>query len=182
MSQNEVELKKGTFPAELSMLVPNTHTNLRGRLKWPSGVTSLTSPLHVRPRLWSCDLQVEITWCHTWHRMSLPRPDIVKQHSTHVQCWNRHAKRNSHSHSVSAHSHHLLPCGLASPPCQQSRRHLQADNICTAKRCSCCNVITFHRRSSWPLTQEPFAEFKLAGYYHFALKYNSSGLTTFALL
>ena len=40
------------------------------------------SPLHVWPDVWSGDLQVYKMCSHTWHRMSLLRPGVVKQHKS----------------------------------------------------------------------------------------------------
>ena len=38
------------------------------------------SPLYVWPDVWSGDLQVLKKYGHTWHRMSLLRPGVIKQH------------------------------------------------------------------------------------------------------
>ena len=39
------------------------------------------SPLYVWPDVWSADLHLFMKkYGHTWHRMSLLRPDVIKQH------------------------------------------------------------------------------------------------------
>ena len=38
------------------------------------------SPLYVWPNVWSGDLQFQKKYGHTWHRMSLLRPCVIKQH------------------------------------------------------------------------------------------------------
>ena len=40
------------------------------------------SPLYVWPDVWSADLQVYKKYGNTWHRMSLLRPGVIKQHKT----------------------------------------------------------------------------------------------------
>ena len=39
----------------------------------------VNSPLYVWPGIWYCDLQVWKKYGHTWHRMSLLRPRVIKQ-------------------------------------------------------------------------------------------------------
>ena len=57
-----------------------THTNPWGRLKWSYGIIRLTA-------YFMCGLMSDLVLCkfrkrygHTWHRMSLLGPDVIKQH------------------------------------------------------------------------------------------------------
>ena len=64
------------------------------------------SPLYVWPDVWSADLHLFIKkYGHTWHRMSLLRPDVIKQHKhahlidfyltfeLHLICWSASIKK-----------------------------------------------------------------------------------------
>ena len=42
------------------------------------------SPLYVWPDVWSADLHLFVKNGHTWHRMSLLRPDVIKQHKPNL--------------------------------------------------------------------------------------------------
>ena len=56
-------------------------TNPWGKLKWPCAITRLTAHF-------MCGLMSDLVICkfrkygHTWHRMSLLRPGVIKQHKT----------------------------------------------------------------------------------------------------
>ena len=50
-----------------------------GILKWPYAITRLTAHF-MWPDVRSGDLQVQKKYGHTWHRMSLLRPGVIKQH------------------------------------------------------------------------------------------------------
>ena len=42
------------------------------------------SPLYVWPDVWSSDLLVYKKYGHTWHGISLPRPDVIEQHKPNL--------------------------------------------------------------------------------------------------
>ena len=54
-----------------------THTNPRGRLRWPYAITRLTAHFVCGLIWWFASLE---KYGHTWHRMSLQRPGVIKPH------------------------------------------------------------------------------------------------------